>query len=191
MNAVERQAALDRARQGDREALGQLLESYRPYVQVLARERRGQRAAARLGDSDLAQDALLEAHRGFATFQGATVAEWAAWLRQVVLYSAGHAVRDQFAGKRAVDREQSLAGLSEFLQCSGFTPSAQAIRHEQSARVAEALAQLPAEMQAVLLGRHADGLSHAELAAQLGKTEGAVRVLYVRALRKLRELYQD
>ena len=45
-------------------------------------------------------------------------------------------------------------------------------------------------MQQVLLGRHLDGLSHAELARVLGRSESAVRMLYLRALRRLRELYR-
>jgi RNA polymerase sigma-70 factor (ECF subfamily) len=53
--------------------------------------------------------------------------------------------------------------------------------------MAEALARLPDDMQQVLLGRHMDGLSYAELAGRLGRTEAAVRVLYTRALRRLRD----
>jgi RNA polymerase sigma-70 factor (ECF subfamily) len=56
--------------------------------------------------------------------------------------------------------------------------------------MADALSRLPEDMQQVLLGRHVDGRSHAEIAAALGRTEGAVRMLYLRALRRLRELYR-
>ena len=38
-----------------------------------------------------------------------------------------------------------------------------------------------------IVGRHLDGQSCATLAEQLGRDEEAVRALYVRALRKLRE----
>ena len=53
--------------------------------------------------------------------------------------------------------------------------------------MAEAIAELSEEMQAVLLGRHLHFRSYAELAVELGRSEGAVRVLYTRALRRLRE----
>jgi DNA-directed RNA polymerase specialized sigma24 family protein len=66
-----------------------------------------------------------------------------------------------------------------------------AIRQEQAALLADSIARLPEEMQEVLLGRLLDGLSHAVLAERLGRTEGATRALYVRALDRLRELYPD
>ena len=46
MNGGERQAALDCARGGDGPALGELLESYRPYVRVLVRAFRDERLRA-------------------------------------------------------------------------------------------------------------------------------------------------
>jgi RNA polymerase sigma-70 factor (ECF subfamily) len=54
--------------------------------------------------------------------------------------------------------------------------------------MARTIAGLPDDMQQVLLGRHLDGLSYAVLAERLGRSEGAVRVLYTRALRRVREL---
>jgi RNA polymerase sigma-70 factor (ECF subfamily) len=191
MNPGERQTVLDRARQGDAQALGTLLESYRPYVRVMVRAFEDRRLQARLGESDLIQDALLEAHRSFAAFQGTTVAELAAWLRQVVLRAAGHTRREHLAtARRDAGREQPTETLDEVAD-PGSTPSDHAIRHEQAAQIAAALARLPEDMQHVLLGRHMDGLSHAAIAEQLGRTPAAVRVLYVRALRRLRELCQE
>jgi RNA polymerase sigma-70 factor (ECF subfamily) len=187
MNAGEQQTALARARLGDSRALGQLLESFRPYVRCLVRALGGERLQPRLGESDLIQDALLEAHRSFGEFRGGTVAELTSWLRRIVLRTAGHALRDHLeAGKRALGSEEPAAALDGRAD-SASTPSAQVERHEEAARMAEALARLPDEMQQVLLGRHMDGLSYAALAERMGRSEGAVRVLYTRALRRLRE----
>src|SRR6516162_9375904 len=97
MDAGERQAALECARQGDTRALGKLLESFRPYVRVMLRAFQDERLRARIDTSDLIQDALLEAHRSFAGFRGTTVAELVMWLRQIVLRSAGRTLRS-FAG---------------------------------------------------------------------------------------------
>ncbi len=191
MDTDERQAVLEQARRGDAQAVGALLEGYRPYVRVLVRAFKDERLQGKVGESDLIQDALLEAHRCFASFQGSTPAELAAWLRQIVIRSVGHTIRG-FLGteKRDLAREQAVEGFAQLLARSGSTPSAVAIRHEQAARMAAALAQLPDDMQQVLLGRHVDNLSHAEIAAKLGRTEAATRVLYTRALRKLREVLQ-
>ena len=185
-----RQAALDRARLGDEQARGELLESFRPYIRVIVRSFRDDRLQARVDDSDLIQDAFLEALRGFAAFRGATVAEFVAWLRQIVRRAVARSRRGHLGtDKRAVELEQPADDLPDPVD-SGSSPSAQAIRHEQAAQMAEAVARLPDDMQHVLLGRHMDGLSHAEIARRLGRTEGAVRVLYTRALRRLREEYE-
>jgi RNA polymerase sigma-70 factor (ECF subfamily) len=191
MNAGEQQTALAQARRGDSQALGQLLDSFRPYVRYLLRALGGERLRPRLDESDLIQDALLEAHRSFGDFRGGTVAELTAWLRRIVVRTAGHALRNHLdAGKRALDCERPAEDLDARAD-PGTSPSAQVERHEQAARVAEALARLPDDMQRVLLGRHMDGLSYADLAGQLGRTEAAVRVLYTRALRRLREECRD
>jgi RNA polymerase sigma-70 factor (ECF subfamily) len=187
MKVGPQQATLERALQGDCQALGELLDSYRPYLRVLARALRHGRIQARLDDSDLIQDALVEAHKTFGQFRGLTVAELTAWLRQIVVRTAGHLVRSHLAAaKRDAQREQRLDDLPAPPD-SGNSPSAQAIRHEQAARMADALARLPEDMQQVLLGRHMDGQSYAVLAERLQRSEAAVRVLYTRALRRLRE----
>ena len=191
MDARERQAALDGARRGDVQALGSLLNSYRPYVRVLVRPFQDVRLQARFDESDLIQDALLQAHRDFPNFRGATVAELTGWLRQIVLRTAGRRVRSHAGtGKRDVSREQAAGDLAD-LASDGASPSGQAIRHEEAACMAEALARLPDDMQQVLLGRLMDDLPYATLAERLGRSEGAVRVLFTRALRRLRQEVPD
>src|SRR5262249_40229590 len=104
---------------------------------------------------------------------------------------AGHTLRSHLnAGKRDAGREEGLDHLSDQVAVES-TPSQRAERHEQTARIAEAISRLPEDMQQVLLGRHADELSYAALAERLGRSEGAVRVLYTRALRRLREKCGD
>jgi RNA polymerase sigma-70 factor (ECF subfamily) len=188
---IARQTALAQARRGDSRALGDLLESFRPYVRVIVHSLRDQRLQGRVDDSDLIQDAFLEAQRSFEDFRGHSVAELAVWLRCIVVRTSRRSLR-QFGGtgKRDPAREQLVDDLAE-LADSGSSPSAIASRHEEAARMAEALAQLPEEMQQVLLARHVDDLPHATIADRLGRTEGATRMLYLRALRRLRELYHS
>lgn len=187
MKGDPQQTALERARQGDSAALGELLESFRPYIRVLTRALCRGRLQARFDESDLIQDTLVEAQECFPTFRGSTRAELTAWVRQIVIRTTGHVLRGHLdSAKRDAAREQPGAALLHQPD-PGSSPSDQAIRHEQAARLAEALARLPADMQQVLLGRHMDGFSYAVLAERLGRSEGAVRVLYTRALRRLRE----
>jgi RNA polymerase sigma-70 factor (ECF subfamily) len=191
MKPGAQQATFERARLGDGQALGELLDSFRPYMRVLARALSRGRLQSRIDDSDVIQDALLEAHAHFARFRGTTLAELTAWIRQIVVRTAGHLLRSYLAtGKRDLSLEQSGEDIAN-QPASGSSPSAQAIRHEQAARMAEALSRLPEDMQRVLMGRHMDDLPYAVLAEQLNRSEGAVRVLYTRALRRLREEYRE
>jgi RNA polymerase sigma factor (sigma-70 family) len=70
----------------------------------------------------------------------------------------------------------------------GSSPEMKAMGHELHARLAAALEQLPDDMRELLQTRVIDGLDYREIARRTGRTEGALRVHYVRALRKLREL---
>ncbi len=188
---MQPQAALEQARRGDHQALGVLLEHFRPYVQLIVRAMRPRKLRARVGDSDLAQDALLEAHRSFPSFRGTTVAEFTAWLRGLVRQTTQHTLRGHLATeKRAADRERGEAELSG-LAGAQSSPSAQVIRHEQAARVAAALAHLPADLQQVILARHVDGRPYAEIAQELGCSEEAARARYTRALRRLRQVLEE
>jgi RNA polymerase sigma-70 factor (ECF subfamily) len=188
MIANPRQQLLDRAKAGDGPALGELLDGYRPYLAVIARARGAARVQSKAGESDLVQDALLEAHRSFANFRGESIEELSAWLRQIAIRTTGHVLRDHLdAAKRDANREETIAGRSDMLVADGSTPSGKAMKHEAAAQMAQTLARLPEDMQTVLLGRHVDETSYADLALRLGRSEGAVRVLYTRALRRLRE----
>ncbi|HEX4588387.1 MAG TPA: helix-turn-helix domain-containing protein, partial [Gemmataceae bacterium] len=59
---------LARARSGEPEALGRLLERYRSYLAILARVQIGRRLQRKVEESDLVQETFLEAHRGFGRF---------------------------------------------------------------------------------------------------------------------------
>jgi RNA polymerase sigma-70 factor, ECF subfamily len=185
MNEDNRLALLRRARAGDAGSLGELLDGFRPYVRAIVRGRNRGRLVRRMDDSDLIQDALLAAHRAFGRFAGSTVAELAAWLRLIAVRTVQHAHRDQLdAGRRGLAAEEALD--VEDLTDAGRSPNEQAIRHEESARLAEAVEQLPDDMRQVFLGRHAEQLPYAVLAERLGRSEEAARALYTRCLRRLR-----
>jgi RNA polymerase sigma-70 factor (ECF subfamily) len=190
MQRHPQQEVLERAREGDAHAQGVLLESFRPYLRCILRAMHLGRFKARLGESDLMQEIFLEAHRAFGRFQGLSVPELTGWVRKIAIRTSGHVLRSHTVAKRALGREQADAIL-ESLTKSSSSPSEEAIQHEQAARVAAALSRLPEEMQQVLLGRHMDDLSYAELGGKLGRSEGAVRVLYLRALERLRKDVKD
>src|SRR5438128_12586041 len=73
------------ARAGSTEALGQVLETCRQYLLLVANQQVPPELAAKLAPSDLVQETFLKAHREFAQFQGRTEAELLGWLRRILL----------------------------------------------------------------------------------------------------------
>ena len=66
------------------------------------------------------------------------------------------------------------------------SPSTDAKRHERAVALANELAELPDDYRQVLVLRHLDGLSFADVAEQMDRTAGAVRMLWFRAIERLR-----
>jgi RNA polymerase sigma-70 factor (ECF subfamily) len=166
-----------------------VLEGYRQYLRLLARSRVGRELRARFDSSDLVQETLLEAQRDFRQFQGENQAELAGWLRQILLRNLADQCKHHQSQKRDVGREQPLELLvkktPESLAAPLSTPSAQALKTEQAGALATALAQLPPDYRDVLTLRHLQGESFEAIAARMGRTSGAVRMLWMRALEQL------
>jgi RNA polymerase sigma-70 factor, ECF subfamily len=192
MDNTARQAALELARQGDARALGELLQSFRPYLRAVVRTFQGEDLQSQIDDSDLIQDTLVEVHRSFPGFQGETVAEFVAWIRRIALRSAARTA-GKLKGSSQAETVNGLPqdGAIDLVPDPGSTPSAQVIRQELASRITDELAKLPKDMQLVLLGRLVDGLPHAAIAERLNRSEEAVRMLYVRALSRLRDCCQN
>src|SRR4051812_47581672 len=96
------------ARSGSQEALGQLLEAYRPYLLPRAEQALPAELQAKVGASDLLQDTFTEAWQGFPQFNGSTEAELIVWLQRILEHNAANLVQRYRTSKRQVDREVSL-----------------------------------------------------------------------------------
>jgi RNA polymerase sigma-70 factor (ECF subfamily) len=145
------------------------------------------------------QQTLLEAHQALARFPDRDTAVRAAWLRQILANNLRDEVRKFATAARDVDRERSLeaaldessARLGKWLAAEQSSPSQRAIRHEELLRLAEALTCLPEDQRLAVELHHLKGCPLAEVAAQLGRTRGAVAALLFRALGKLRQALAD
>ena len=83
-NGSDTDLLLTRARLGDRDALGTMIDEYRAYLGLLARVPLRPDLRAKLDDSDVVQETCLQAHQSFDQFQATTEAEFMAWLRQIL-----------------------------------------------------------------------------------------------------------
>jgi RNA polymerase sigma-70 factor (ECF subfamily) len=182
---------LARARAGDRQALDHLFAGCRNYVAILAQSRLESWLRAKVDPSDLVQQTLLEAYRGFPQFQGGTSGEWLAWLRRILDHNAADYVRHYHGtDKRRVGREVPLGGSADDgadLPGDGPTPSAELLRKERELRVADALARLPDDQRTVILLRNLQRLPFDEVARRMGRSRPAAQMLWMRAIRKLQE----
>jgi RNA polymerase sigma-70 factor (ECF subfamily) len=188
---------LARARAGDRAARGELLALYQNYLRILARTQIDKFLRVRCDASDLVQETFLEALRDFPRFAGTTERELIGWLRQILVRNLADQVKHHKAQVRNWQCQESLEALldhsslavQEALTKGISSPSAQASRREEAALLADALARLPADYREVIVLRNLQHLPFEEIAARMGRSAGAVRMLWTRSLEKLhREL---
>jgi len=194
------EALLTAARQEGEPALGRLLERYRAYLSLLARAQIGRHLRSRVDDSDVVQETFLAAHRDFPRFRGTTEAEFVGWLRNILAARLADLVRRHVKAKaRDARLEQSLAGeldrssqaLALGLAAGGPSPSQEAAHRELGVLLADAIKALPADYGEVIVLRHLEGLSFAEVATRMGRSVDSVEKLWVRALAKLRKTLGD
>ncbi|HEY7833677.1 MAG TPA: sigma-70 family RNA polymerase sigma factor [Ktedonobacterales bacterium] len=74
---------------------------------------------------------------------------------------------------------------------SGAQPEAQSLRAEQRRELRALVAALPGEQREALALRFADGLRAPQIATVLGKSDDAVRALLSRAVRRLRQQWNQ
>jgi RNA polymerase sigma-70 factor (ECF subfamily) len=175
------------------------LEGYRDYLRLLARTQLGPRLQAKLDASDIAQQAILQAHQAKSQFRGQTEAEKLAWLRAILANVLAAATRRFEAKARDIARERSLEGDLELsssrLEClfaaDQSSPSQRAVRCEELLRLAAALTRLPQEQRQAVELHYLKGLQVADVAEQMGRSRAAVVGLLFRGLKKLRQLLQE
>ncbi|WP_146531565.1 sigma-70 family RNA polymerase sigma factor [Novipirellula artificiosorum] len=180
---------------GDSDALGSLLTTYRKYLVFLARTQLHHHMQAKADPSDVVQEVCLAAHAGIADFRGQTAEEFAAWLRGILSNMLAMQVRKYLGTQKRDPRleqavDQGLASASGFLQ-SGLaaditSPSQHFARNEAFLQLAEALESLPEDYRQVIVLRHVDGLPFAEVANLMGRSVDSVEKLWVRGLAKLK-----
>ncbi|MBI3865391.1 MAG: sigma-70 family RNA polymerase sigma factor [Planctomycetia bacterium] len=186
---------LDALRQRDAAAQGEVLLRYESWLGLLARLQIDTRFQGKFSASDIVQQTLLEACRDLPEFRGRTEPELLAWLRQILAHVLGHEIR-RYRGtqQRDLDREisldealaQSSQQLAEVIADSGPSPSSRASDREQELLLADVLARLPPDHREVIILRNLEGLSHEEVARRMGRSAGAVRMQWLRALASLR-----
>ena len=176
-------------------AAAEALEPFRHYLLVLAKLHLDARLRGKLDPADLVQQTLLRAYPAMSQLRTHDPAVVAAWLRRILARTLADTVRHYDADKRAVDLEHSLtadldrsaSGLADWIAADHTSPSERAERNEELLRLADALAELPDAQREVVVLKHLQGKTLAEIAAATERTVPAVVGLLRRGLEAMRE----
>ena len=186
---------VERARLGDEQARHDLLAQYRGYLKRMIAIRLDQRLAARVDPSDIVQETLSDAARRLDEFLHDCPLSFFGWLRQIASERLIDTHRRHVLSQcRSVKRESgeidfpddSVPALTRSLIANDTSPSNRLSRQEQQDRLRSALAALSERDREVLVMRHLEQLSTAEIADALGVSVGAVESRQLRALIRLR-----
>jgi RNA polymerase sigma-70 factor (ECF subfamily) len=192
---------LDAARGGEETALAVLVERHRDRLERMVRLRMDRRLQGRVDPADVVQESYLAVRGKFPQYSADPHLPFFLWLRlevgqklvDVHRFHLGTKMRD--AGQEvslyrgALPQVTSLS-LAEHLLGKLTTASQAAMRVELKLRVQEALNSMDPNDREVLILRHFEELSNAEAAQVLGIKPSAAVNRYVRALKRLKEVFE-
>ena len=147
-----------------------------------------------MGAEDILSNAFLQARLRWHSFQEQDGMTAYAWLYRIVMDCLIEAWRHETRDRRDLDKdmpwpERSSVQLGLNLVGTSSTPSKAAARKELQQQMQQTLGMLGPRDQEILWMRHYDQLSFKEAAAVLGIKESTANVRYVRALKRLRDLW--
>lgn len=184
------------AKAGDRDALGMLLRKYGPSI------RRGleiqQKWRSILDVDDVMQVTYFEAFEHIGRLRSG-VGGFRGWLRRIAANNLRDAIESLECIKRPQPENQMtapaggdvVAWLCEFLSDDGTTPSGKMTAKETRAILEREIETLPEIYRRVLELMYFEERSVAEASKELGRTRGAVHLLRIRALDRLRARFGD
>ncbi|MET0526567.1 MAG: sigma-70 family RNA polymerase sigma factor [Nocardioides sp.] len=174
-------ALVELARGGDAEAFGMLFDHYHGSVYRFLFHRTRSQVLA----EDLTSETFFRALRSMGSFrwQGK---DFGAWLMTI----ARNLATDHFkAGRTRLELTTEDMSFHDDRTTEG--PEDAVLTSITNEVLLEALTELPPEQRDCLVMRFLQGMSIAETAAVLGRTEGAVKQLQLRGVRNLAKLMPD
>ncbi|MFQ5495136.1 MAG: RNA polymerase sigma factor [Phycisphaerae bacterium] len=188
---------------GNKTALTALLEQCGPGVRRRIARRIGRRHQSLLDVDDVMQVTYLEAFLQISGFMPTGSGGFRAWLTRIAENNLTDAVRALETMKRSPRRKQndpqpddpcatpgdkSFVRLLAALDKSGTTPSGGAGVREAKEWIESGIQRLPADYRTVLRRYDLEGRDATAVAAEMGRSVGAIYMLRARALDRLRTL---
>jgi RNA polymerase sigma-70 factor (ECF subfamily) len=169
------------AKGGDPAARWHALEACRDYLRLVVRRGRLSHDAGLQATSDLVQGTFVAAWAQFSKFRGGSPVQLRAWLKAILIHAAHNARRRTGLADFGSWRTARVAPAST------LSPSQAAQQKSAGEALDAALEALSERHRAVIHLRLWDRMSFGEIGARMGLSEDAARMLYGRALAKLRE----
>ena len=193
---------LSRAATGESAAVAELFGVYRRRLKRMVSMRLNRHLQGRLDDSDIVQEAYLEAAKRLAEYVRDRPLPFYLWLRHITGQKLIDAHRRHLGAKmRDAACELSLhhgampaaTSLSLAAQLLGrlTSPSLAAAKAELRVRVQAALNEMDPTDREVLALRHFEQLTNAEVAQTLLINESTASTRYLRALKRLKSELGD
>ncbi len=183
---------LARSKAGDRDALTQLLLEHGPHVRATLAI--GPKWRALLEPSDVMQVTYFEAFEQITGFEG-DARTFPRWLRRIAENNLRDAIQWFEREKRPQpehrvappSNDDGIAWLSEYLSGHGRSPSRHAMGNETLELLQAEIDHLPADYAYVLRRIFIEGRPVGDVAQSMNKTKGAVHLIRIRALKRLRD----
>jgi RNA polymerase sigma-70 factor (ECF subfamily) len=172
---------VDRAREGDVQAFGQLVRRHQQRLQRLAMHLLRDRAEA----EDVMQETFIRAYRALGRFDGRS--EPYTWFYRITVNLSLNALRSRKSHRTSTEPDDArLEALANDRQSPTDGPS-DAARTQLYAALAKGIDELSETLRTTLVLVCIDGRSHEEAAVILGAPEGTIAWRIHEARRKLKE----
>ena len=185
--------------QGNADAVAELIDAYRPRLLNFVKQQMSASLQRKVDAEDVVQEIAMSCVRavGDVDLSNRHPFDWVCQMARRRIVDAARMYKG--TDKRALNREVPLAGGADTAQ-AGFiqmlvasitSPSQAFSRDQREFRLQQAIEQLPKENREALRMRYVESLPSKEIAQRLGKSDGAVRVLLTRSLKKLQTILED
>lgn len=178
LNTTSDEQLIAAALQGDIDSFGAVVERYWNMAVALALSKVNDAVEA----EDIAQDSFIKAYLQLHQLRDAS--RFAGWLSKIVAQQCINRIRKKARETRILSCETTVL---EALNSAFAHDTNPGLTKQQTYSVRQAIGRLPERFQKLIIMRFIAGLSTPEIAKQLGKRNGTVRVWLYRAYQILRK----
>ena len=180
---TQEQRLVERAQNGDHQALEELYLGARDRLLATIRKRIGSATRQVVDPEDVLQASFVRALHSVQRFEWQGEGSFHRWLVSIATHVTLDMVRHQ--GRRTMLR------IDRDIKDDGTSPSKGIRRQERLERLEQAMETLSPDYRTVLKLSRMDGLSIKEIAEQMDRSQSAIKNLLLRATRQLRLSFGD